>query len=581
MGTNRASNGDADKLYDAKRLCLKILGDVFDGVPTTQIRNAWSEAVKVYKALSDNCGEPAALELDGLNVSKKLSLDDLDFPCEILITRSAFEYELYLGRCTFEAPLSMAECRFCKGVLFANCDFAKDVFIEKVICQDLIFQTVNIAGRLVVSFDSPDPAASTSKDRIRRVEFDATTINGATQVQEASSVFCHATASFIGEVTLHRVLLGTVICNGAQFAAFNISDSSVEKGSFISTKFNGAVEIDAMCGRLSFDNARFEDRVSLFLNRTTEGVNTEIPLKDARSEVSVHNEVSCNETIFCSSLNAKDTVFVGPTTFRGSVFKGEVFLSGARFKSDASFEAIVAERPVILTGVEFKTIPNFLDARLTYPLLFNRVWNSKRVPIAILQQGQVDAPERFDALAAMAGQAGDLWWQQEFVARSFQSSRACGRERAWPFIGKTKKQGGTRWNAAGNYWLGLLYELSSDYGRSVVRPLLVLLIISVLVTGILGLLLPFNPAFRPPGRQCANSALEHMVELSFISLKSGFFLIDNGSESIDAIIKCSKDEAKAHGIWLTVSFVSYLQRFVSAVLWILLGIGIRFRLRMK
>jgi hypothetical protein len=72
-----------------------------------------------------------------------------------------------------------------------------------------------------------------------------------------------------------------------------------------------------------------------------------------------------------------------------------------------------------------------------------------------------------------------------------------------------------------------------------------------------------------------------MVELSFISLKSGFFLIDNGSESIDAIIKCSKDEAKAHGIWLTVSFVSYLQRFVSAVLWILLGIGIRFRLRMK
>jgi hypothetical protein len=163
-----------------------------------------------------------------------------------------------------------------------------------------------------------------------------------------------------------------------------------------------------------------------------------------------------------ADMRFKNAVFQEDVVFRGASLRHNVAFENAQFEKEADFEAVEVRRGFYLDQAKFTRVPNFIQTHFEEaPRLDNfviRSHSSNRGP-------EVSAYWR--ALKRLAIQGNDTDRELEFFSQEIRSARFAGDwPLPWPFW-KTNAWGGFL-----RFWAGLLYQILSNFGRSLLRPFL-------------------------------------------------------------------------------------------------------------
>ncbi|MBI4724984.1 MAG: pentapeptide repeat-containing protein [Rhodomicrobium sp.] len=231
---------------------------------------------------------------------------------------------------------------------------------------------------------------------------------------------------------------------------------------------------------------------------------------------------------FSGYTRFNSAAFSGPALFGGQTFTNDVFFNGAAFQAEADFalatfervaqfngacflgpadfNAVWGKRTFSLSAASFEGVPDFIQAHFEEaPRLDNvqvvgrmiaphprpgcketesrwiklwrearyaggRAWTwPRRAKVGIswrVLAADRDIPARWLALKRLAIQAHDTDRELEFHARQERSARFAGD---WPAPWPVWR--GKAWGGFFRFWSGILYQVASDFGRSLARPL--------------------------------------------------------------------------------------------------------------
>lgn len=149
----------------------------------------------------------------------------------------------------------------------------------------------------------------------------------------------------------------------------------------------------------------------------------------------------------------KDTIFYDDVSFQGVVFNHDAIFQSTQFWQKAIFKGMSSNRMFALSNSIFNEIPDFIQTHFTESPIFDdvKILNNNRQKKQINSDSNShDISAKWRALRRLAVQGHDYDKEREFFA-------------------------GEIWSAPRNsfrFWLGLLYWVFSNHGRSVTRPLL-------------------------------------------------------------------------------------------------------------
>ncbi len=331
-------------------------------------------------------------------------------------------------------------------------------------------------------------------------------------------------AKFNGRAKFNSVkFYGRTVFSSAKFISSANFSSAEFKGvaDFSSAKFKGAAnfssaEFKAVAG---FISAEFKDGAEFSL-------------------VTFHNRSSFSKTTFAKTLNLIEATFGGYAQF-----------SQAKFYDEAHLPAIHAERAFDLSGATFfNHIPNYTQAHfLESPRLDNitvlepiikkprhswqryfwnkkystylaRCWGNKKQKRKF-SWGQFtnkhlnpDEEAHYRALKRLAIQAHDHDNEMKFFAGEIRSRRHitdCAMPWAKGFASSAR------------YWAGIFYELTSNFGRSLIRPLICWFAVFFLFSH-----LYLSASSLGVNQRCENSAvLTARQAANTISLKNALLVV--------------------------------------------------------
>ncbi len=284
------------------------------------------------------------------------------------------------------------------------------------------------------------------------------------------SIFKHKVefeyATFKGATFTNTIFKGKVSFNNSTFEG---------KTTFVCTKFHQ---------QTSFETCIFNEDVEFvdtnFLDHVTfEHANFYKLCKFHRCLFSPHIDANFCNTIFHYNAWFGDCEFHGNAIFARLQSKLNLVFRDTTFHRSANFDAIKAEYTFSLEKVTFtKDIPNFIQAHFEESprlddVIFDQTiapgtfWNSITTPIT------KETKARYQALKRLAIQAHDHENEQRFWAGELRSDRSL----------KTQDN---KWNFRplfSAYWWGnIAYGALSNYGRSIVRPLIAWIVLTTLVT---------------------------------------------------------------------------------------------------
>ena len=221
------------------------------------------------------------------------------------------------------------------------------------------------------------------------------------------------------------------------------------------------------------------------------------------------------EATFTGNTWFIEVTFAGNAEFPQTVFGGRTSFDKVKFKQEANFHAIDVRSAFSLAGTTFRMVPDFIqahfaeaprldNARIEPPGLRSNALGSfqKRIrrrgtnapfqaspPAEAAQntlklgefiannfKGDPDRAARWRALKRLAIQGHDHARELEFFRRELLARR-WNEDKPWHAV----------------FWFGLLYQISSDFGRSVLQPFLWW---SVSLVGFTGAYLVCHPAFN-------------------------------------------------------------------------------------
>ena len=172
-----------------------------------------------------------------------------------------------------------------------------------------------------------------------------------------------------------------------------------------------------------------------------------------------------NATFFSNALFEKAT-FSGVAVLSQAVFESYTTFGGATFEKDAMFIAMQGKSFFTLQDATFFQVPDFEQAHFA---------EAPRLDISEFRPGKPpgdtgDVSARWRALKRLAVQAHDHEREQIFFAEEIKALRGA-RDRPWPSL-DLFIAGKPVWPGGGRYWAGLFYQVFSDFGRSMARPLM-------------------------------------------------------------------------------------------------------------
>ena len=326
-------------------------------------------------------------------------------------------------------------------------------------------------------------------------EFNSATFSGDAEFDSATfsgdAVFTSATFS------------GDAGFTSATFSGYARFDSATFSGyaGFNSATFSGYARFDSatFSGYARFDSATFSGTAG-FGRATFSGT------------------AGFNSATFSGYAGFDNATFSGYAGFGQATFEGFTTYADARFEKAANFTAIKSTRAFTLANAVFAQVPDFIQANFAEaPRLDNshfrwglvepgRFWNfPSRAVVGLVKRffyGDGDRPARYRALKRLAIQGHDGDREQQFFAGEVRSALftsdwplplepvVAGRARAaWQKWAQDHWLRGlaafpllwlpvipwraSAWNGFFRFWFGMAYQMFSDFGRSILRPLVV------------------------------------------------------------------------------------------------------------
>jgi hypothetical protein len=232
--------------------------------------------------------------------------------------------------------------------------------------------------------------------------------------------------------------------------------------------------------------------------------------------------------------------------FDGATFMGDAGFDGATFKGDAQLDGGTFTGPVSLENCQFRTVPDFRRSKFEKHVTLHgvKVAPESREARFLGRAKDADTADKYRRLKELAVVARDHDREQLFFARELKSKR--GHE----------TQGLAR--QAPNYF----YELLSDFGRSLWRPVL----------GLFAVLLAFGNLYR-----ClASKDMEHIWDGLLFSMAQLFPFL-GASKGVLAEAKVALFGTCPAGNW--VNFFSVIEGLLGVVFIFLIGLALRNRFR--
>lgn len=268
-----------------------------------------------------------------------------------------------------------------------------------------------------------------------------------------------------------------------------------------------------------------------------------------------------------------EAAFNSSVQFIEAAFEGDASFDRATFHNGASFNAVQAKSRFTMSGTKFREAPDFQQATFVEaPRLDNAKigpqlsrWNKLK---AFFTKGDLEKEGRWRALKRLATQGHDHASEQLFFRGELLARR-----------GVTDRY----WHAS--FWLGVFYQLFSDFGRSLIRPLL-WWVAGVLVFATI--YLGYHPRYEEaPHLECIAGSSKPWVAALGLSVHkslpalSGFGFGDKlprfhaclyGADSENPFRPIIPDE---------VAFIGVLQVLFSAVMIFLFLLAVRNHFRIK
>ena len=273
------------------------------------------------------------------------------------------------------------------------------------------------------------------------------------------------------------------------------------------------------------------------------------------------------------------SVFFENSTFSQATFHGPLYVTHTSFKKGAIFTALRA-KSLLLFNVDFAQLPVFSAAHFDEPPQFDHVDldparldpQSERAPLTSL-------PGHWRALRSLATRSHNhelelQTFKGEIIARRGIVDR-------WPHS---------------RFWAGWLYQIFSDFGRSMTRPLVWLLFSISFFAGIYASNSPELSQFPVPKHACCISGSgDPRVAVLVLSVHKAFPFTGIGSSGkLEQTYAClygletgdpSTQEPLSTGLSPNipdaVAFFGVVQFFLSAVLVFLFVLAIRNWFRIK
>lgn len=308
------------------------------------------------------------------------------------------------------------------------------------------------------------------------------------------------------------------------------------------------------------------------------------------------NEANFSGSRFGNSASFEESIFYKNVDFHAVNFESYVNFSNSVFNGDTDFGGAHADRGFSLLNTTFAFAPNFIQTHFAEaPALDNlKILN---------EQGSASTPERYRALRRLAVQGHDHENEMNFFAHEFRSARGV---KHFPF---GKKGYVLSW------WLGFIYQIFSNFGRSVLRPVFCLLLITI-TSSYFYLLLsdaPSNACFNfdeirfvpdiisnhpyeNPSSKAAvvlsglsapvRAQTSPLIESVHLAMHNALFLLDSDSDAMLRTYGClygleRYGDNPVPYVPSKVTFLSGLQKLLSGTFLFLIGLGLRNALRMK
>ena len=314
-------------------------------------------------------------------------------------------------------------------------------------------------------------------------------------------------------------------------------------------------------GNISFRQAKFSDMV-MFLN------------------VEFSNRTDFQDVKFMRRAQFSNTKFLDNATFHQGIFKGPVYFEKSSFEKSAEFKAIRGKGSFSLYAVEFNCVPDFSEAHFEEAPLFDNVnLEPEHFGKALAQESETSISARWRALKRLAIQGYDHERELQFF-----KGEVIARRRTQDKLSHAR------------FWVGWLYQILSDFGRSIVRPLVFLAISLLAFAGFYAS--QSQSIFHQPFSEsatCMAGSRDPLITALALSVHNAVpFAARGSSNQLKQIYSClygiKKDMPLMYNglpkdsipiIPYKVAFAGVIQFFVSAVLIFLFVLAVRnyFRIR--
>jgi hypothetical protein len=557
-------------------------------------RDAWNEWAR-QAASEIRCGE-AAQQAASADFSSDVPLQNANF--------SGFRFPglARFGKVNFAGDADFEGAEFSSDAVFEGATFSSRAIFGRVVFQgDAEFTNATFSGDAVFGRGDTifgrrrgrgarflgDAVFGGAKFKIRAI-FDEATFSG--NVEFETTAF--STATF-DETTFSRdaVFGGFGVAHGMRFreAPTFSSDAIFDEATF--------------SGQVSFEGAAFPRRAGF------------------------------GKAKFFGGVTFSEAKFTGNASFHHATFEGFATYADATFHGSADFSAIHSERAFSLANAKFAEVPDFIQSHFAEaPRLDNvhfseglswrkGLWDRMTARRVIRPLGGESNSARYRALKRLAIQAYDHESEMKFFAAEIAGARFVTD---YPVIWRLWSP--TAWWGVLRFWSGWLYQLTSSFGRSLIRPLGLWLLTAVLGAAYFlgqnpdviearnaaiaagaskGVLTYAGSSFTAlqkrqpcfaglpdknqkgdpimiglpePMRRSTNAATEAM----HLALRNGLVFVDFGPEAAYRTFGCLFGAVERYAnVPSNVSIASAVQKLVSGVLIFLFGLAVRNMMRMK
>jgi uncharacterized protein YjbI with pentapeptide repeats len=351
----------------------------------------------------------------------------------------------------------------------------------------------------------------------------------------SSAKFSHD-ASFVGATFGSATFGGDADFSSAIF---------IYRADFESAKFSGLANFrSAEFGDAYFDSATFSGAADFNSAKFNGGASFDIATFSGDTDFSSAEftlPTTLRSATFSGAADFNSAIFIHRADFGSATFSGLANFGSAKFRDNTDFTNATMESVTIFSKVTFARPPAFFGAKLHE----GTTWHDVTWPLPPEDREQaaayVEAYERLKLEMDKLRKYGD---ELDFFARELQCRRVLlGPWKGLPFA---------------------IYGFSSGYGRSYMRPLL-LLVQTVLIGAIPLLVVPLRIANT---RVFQRSSAAEAIGISFASTLSIL-----GKPLIEADVLLGLPN------WLKA--IATLQSILGIAFLFLFGLGIRNRFRMK